>query len=94
MSHDVYGIIRKPLVTEKNMHRVETRNEYTFDVTPGCNKVEIRTAIEALFKVKVASVRTVNIKGKRKRHGANYHFTQNKKKAIVTLKEGSKIELI
>ncbi|MEE9393771.1 MAG: 50S ribosomal protein L23 [Planctomycetota bacterium] len=94
MSHDVYGVIRKPLVTEKNMHRVEARNEYTFEVKPGANKVEIRTAVEALFKVKVAAVRTITVKGKRKRHGANHHFTSGKKKAIVKLKEGSKIELI
>lgn len=93
MKRSRYQVIRRPLVTEKNTHRIDTRNQYTFEVDPAANKVEIRQAIESLFDVKVASVNTVNVMGKRKRHGWNWHVTGGMKKAIVTLKEG-KIEII
>ena len=94
MSRDHYQIIRRPLVTEKNMHRVETRGQYTFEVDPTANKVEIRMAIEALFGVKVKSVNTINVSGKRKRMGFNWHVGGSCKKAVVTLHEGEKIDIV
>lgn len=94
MSRDLYHVIRQPLMTEKNQNRVDSRGQYTFQVDGGANKVEIRKAVESLFNVKVASVNTVNFKGKPKRAGWNMFRTQRYKKAIVTLAPGEKIELI
>ena len=87
-------ILRRPLVTEKNMHRVETRNSYTFEVAPDANKIEIRQAAEKIFGVRVVDVRTMNVRGKRKRHGFNWHIAGGMKKAVITLKEGDKIDLL
>ncbi|HGY89587.1 MAG TPA: 50S ribosomal protein L23 [Planctomycetes bacterium] len=95
MSRDnEYQIIRRPLLTEKNMHRADTRNTYTFEVSPDANKVEVRQAIERLFKVKVKAVKTVRYKGKPKRRGYDFYTQGAMKKAIVTLQEGHKIDLI
>ena len=94
MSHDLYHVIRRPLMTEKNQNRVDSRNQYTFEVALSANKVQIRTALEKLFRVKVTGVNTVAFKGKPKRAGQNLFRTQPYKKAIVTLAPGEKIELI
>ena len=94
MSRDVHEVIRRPLVTEKNMHRSETRNQYTFEVDLNANKVEIRKAIEHLFKVRVTAVNTTKVKGKRKRHGFHWHMSGGMKKAIVSVHEDDKIDLL
>jgi large subunit ribosomal protein L23 len=94
MSRDIYHVIRHPLMTEKNQNRVDSQNQYTFEVDRSANKVEVKKAVEELFSVKVKSVSTVNVKGKPKRAGINLFRTQAYKKAIVTLAEGHKIELI
>lgn len=94
MSRSQYEIVRRPIMSEKNMHRVDTRNQYTFEVASDANKVEIRNAVEALFKVSVVRVNTMNSFGKRKRHGAHFHIAGAIKKAVVTLAEGDKIEII
>ena len=89
-----YEIIRRPLLTEKNMGRVETRNTYTFEVASDANKVEVRTAIEKLFDVKVKSVKTMNVRGKPKRRGLDFYMQGAMKKAVIVLQEGHKIDLI
>jgi large subunit ribosomal protein L23 len=94
MNRTAYNIVKKPRITEKSTALSEKHNAYTFEVAPDANKVEIRHAVEELFKVKVASVRTVNVKGKQKRVRASWGRTADWKKAIVTLKEGSKIDLM
>ena len=94
MSHDLTKILRRPIVTEKNMDRTEKRRQYTFEVDPSANKVEIRVAVEKMFKVRVTGVNTVNVAGKRKRHGFHFHTSGAMKKAVVTLAEGEKIEII
>jgi large subunit ribosomal protein L23 len=97
MKRDAYAIIKKPRITEKSTALSEKNNAYTFEVAPDANKIEIRHAVEDLFKVKVAKVHTVNVKGKPKlvrRRGMNWGRTADWKKAIVTLKEGSKIDLM
>ena len=66
-----YRIVRKPRVTEKGLKAVERGRAYAFEVAPTANKVEVRQAIEALFDVKVESVRTMNMLGKSKRVGRN-----------------------
>lgn len=85
-------IIIRPLVTEKSTQQKELSNQYVFEVHPNANKIEIQSAVEHLFKVKVAQVRTANVLGKVKRLGRKYGKRPDWKKAIVTLKEGSRIE--
>jgi len=94
VQRDQMTILRRPIVTEKNMARTETRNTYTFEVDPNANKIEIRNAVEKLFNVKVDTVHTVNVHGKQKRRGMQVYQTGGLKKAIVKLREGSKIELV
>jgi len=89
-----YRVVRRPLVTEKNMSRVERRNEYTFEVAKTANKVEIRRAVEELFNVKVVDVRTATKKGLPKRVGHYWTREADVKKAVVRLAEGYKIELL
>lgn len=91
---DAFKIIRRPLVTEKNMHRAETRNEYTFEVDRQANKIEIGRAVEGLFNVKVTRVRTATKKGLARRFGWNWADGPDVKKAIVKLAEGYKIDLL
>ena len=94
MSRDSHSILRRPLVTEKNMHAAETRNEYTFEVDRHANKIEIRGAIELLFNVKVVRVRTSIKKGLTRRVGWHWATGPSEKKAVVKLAEGYKIDLL
>ncbi len=82
-------IIKKPLVTEKTTSMMEEK-KYAFQVDLRANKIEIKNAVEELFKVKVKSVNTLRVSGKMKRMGANVGRRPNWKKAIITLEEGSK----
>lgn len=82
-------IVIKPIITEKSMGAL-AENKYTFEVAKNANKIEIAKAVEELFGVQVASVNTMNCKGRAKRVGMNRGFTPDWKKAVVTLKEGSK----
>ncbi|MDE6592949.1 MAG: 50S ribosomal protein L23 [Oscillospiraceae bacterium] len=82
-------IVIKPIITEKSMGAL-AENKYTFKVAKNANKIEIAKAVEELFDVQVASVNTMNCKGRSKRVGMNRGTTPDWKKAIVTLKEGSK----
>ncbi len=88
-----WDIILRPLVTEKSV-ALSAENKYTFAVDTRANKIEIRSAIEHVFKVKVLKVNTINVKGKPKRWGRRYEGHRSDwKKAIVTLKDGDKIEI-
>ncbi len=89
---EIHQIIRRPLVTEKSTQQKETHNQYVFEVQREANKIEIQRAVERLFKVKVIQVRTSNVLGKVKRLGRKYGKRPDWKKAIVTLKEGDRIE--
>lgn len=84
-------IIIRPIVSEKSYEQIE-QNRYTFEVHPDSEKVEIRRAVEELFKVKVLRVNTMNIKGKPKRLGRFQGYRSSWKKAIVTLQKGDRIE--
>lgn len=88
-----YDIIRAPLITEKSTILKERENKYAFLVDSRANKNEIKRAIEEIFKVKVLAVNTSYLRGKRKRVGKYSGKTPDVKKAILTLKEGDKIEL-
>jgi len=85
-------ILRKPLITEKS-NDLLAQNKYTFLVDLDANKIEIRQAVESLFKVKVEKVNTMRVKGKIKRVRRIPGRTPDRKKAIVTLKEGDRIEI-
>jgi len=91
------GIIYRPIVTEKMTTLQDKYRQYAFEVDPSANKIEIARAIERKFNVTVVSVRTLVQKGKAKaqltRRGRFEGRTKHWKKAIVTLKEGEKIEL-
>jgi large subunit ribosomal protein L23 len=65
----LYTVIRRPLITEKGLGVKETEGTLVFDVAPDATKTEVKQAVEALFKVKVAAVRTANVVGKERRRG-------------------------
>lgn len=87
-------IVREMLLTEKGSRQTETHNQYQFKVHPDANKIEIKQAVEELFKVKVTHVNTLNRFGKKKRERTmNFGTTAGWKKAVVTLKAGDTIDL-
>lgn len=90
------GIIFRPIVTEK-ISNLQEKGIYAFEVDPRANKLEIARAVTKKFNVTVTNVRTINVKGKTKaqmtRRGKFVGMTSHMKKAIVTLKEGEKIDL-
>jgi large subunit ribosomal protein L23 len=88
-----HQVVLKPLLTEKGTRRKEEGNQYLFRVAKTANKVEIKQAIEQLFKVTVLEVRTARVRGKVKRLGRFQGRRPDWKKAIATLKEGDSIEL-
>ena len=85
-SHDV---IISPIITEASMARLAEK-KYTFKVASDANKIEIKKAVEEIFKVEVAKVNTISMKSKNKRVGYHFGKTSEWKKAIVTLKASSK----
>jgi large subunit ribosomal protein L23 len=93
VNRDVYTIVKTPIVTEKSTVATEHQNAYTFLVDRHANKVEIKDAIQKIFKVKVAKVRTQVRKGKARRVRYQWGQQPDWKRAIVTLAEGHKIEL-
>lgn len=90
---DIYAVIKRPLVTESVMDKLEKTNTYVFEVHPDANKIQIRKAVEKLFGVKVVSVNTARVHGKFRRHGRAISQRPDWKKAFVKLQEGSAIEL-
>jgi large subunit ribosomal protein L23 len=83
-------IIRRPLVTEKSTIRREEQNVITFEVAGSANKIQVKQAVEELFKVKVEEVRLFNVRGKMKRMGRFVGKRRDWRKAYVRLKEGEK----
>mgnify|MGYP003586246553 CR=1 FL=1 len=91
---DPRTIIHQMLLSEKGTTLKEQANQYLFEVHPSANKIEIRRAVEQLFKVKVTRVNTMNRPGKQKRlRTMKYGRTAAWKRAVVALKAGDKIEL-
>lgn len=90
------SIILRPVVTEKSMREAEQRNTYTFEVHPAANKVEIRRAIEGMFNVAVIDVNTMQVRGKQRRRSYRHRtgHTAQRKKALVTLAEGDRIDVV
>ncbi len=88
-----YDVIRRPLITEKANLAKERLNTYHFEVPITVHRQEVREAVERVFRVQVADVRTMIVRGKVKRRGRNMGKRPNWKKAIVRLKEGFKIDI-
>ncbi|MEJ2100808.1 MAG: 50S ribosomal protein L23 [Desulfobacterales bacterium] len=87
-----YEIIKRPLNTEKTNIQKEALNQVTFEIDRRANRIEVKRAVEAAFKVKVARVHTMQIRGKTKRRGRFVGKRRDWKKAIVTLMPGERIE--
>ncbi|MBI4381501.1 MAG: 50S ribosomal protein L23 [candidate division NC10 bacterium] len=87
-----HQIIHRPVITEKGTGLKDQVNQYLFEVARDANKIEIKRAVESLFRVKVLQVRTLSMKGKKKRVGRSVGRTPDWKKAVATLKEGDSIE--
>ncbi len=86
-----YEIIKKPITTEKSTN-LQQFNQYSFIVSKNSNSSEIKSAIEAIFKVKVSKVNTSILRGKGKTFKGQYGFRKDTKRAIVTLNEGNTID--
>jgi len=89
---DIYKVIKEPHITEKGTVHKELNNQIVFKVHPKANKVEIRRAVETLFKAKVLDVKTLNIRGKKRRLGRSTGKRADWKKAVVKLAPGENIE--
>lgn len=90
----IYSVIKKPLFTEKGSAIKESENKILVEVNKDANKLEIKQAIEEIFKVKVDKVATVMSHGKWKRYGKSIGRRSDRKKAIITLKKGEKLDFI
>jgi large subunit ribosomal protein L23 len=86
-----YTVIRRPLITEKGLGVKETEGTLVFEVAPSATKTEVKKAVEMLFKVKVATVRTASVAGKERRRGKYVGYRPDWKKAYVRLKAGEKM---
>ena len=87
-----YQVVLRPLITEKATHLSERHNAYTFEVNPLATKTEVKRAVEELFNVKVADVRTQNRRGKLRRYRLKSGRMRNWKKAIVALTADHRID--
>ena len=87
----IYEVIKRPIVTEKGVAKKEAERTLCFEVARDANKVMVKAAVEQLFKVKVAGVRTANGVGKLRRRGRFTGYRSDWKKAYVTLKAGEKM---
>ncbi len=87
----VYDIIRRPLITEKGHDKRENERTLCFEVHPDANKIQIKQAVETVFRVRVEDVRTSNFYGKLRRRGRFSGYASDWKKAYVRLADGQKI---
>jgi large subunit ribosomal protein L23 len=87
-----HQILVRPIITEKGT-MLNDQSKYAFEVLPNANKIEIKRAVEEIFKVKVAAVNVMRVPGKQRRMGRHQGMTRSWKKAVVTLQPGGRIEL-
>lgn len=92
MNLNVYEVLRRPIITEKSTGQAG-QSKYTFEVARDANKLQVKQAVEKIFKVNVVDVNIVNVPGKMRRVGRHRGLTSPWKKAIVTLGAGQRIEL-
>jgi len=86
------NILRRPIILTEKSNRLRERNQVIFEVAPTANKIQIRDAVQKLFKVTVVGVNTMRYRGKQRRMGRGYAKLSNWKKAVITLKEGDQIQ--
>ena len=91
---NLYTIVKKPLFTEKGSKLKETENKVLIEVSRDANKIDIKRAIEEIFRVKVEKISTINKPGKWKKFGRSVGKRPDRKKAIITLKKGEKLDFI
>ncbi len=91
---NLHTVIKKPLFTEKGAKLKESENKVLVEVAKDANKVDIKKAIEDIFKVKVEKVATVTTNGKWKKYGKSIGRRPDRKKAIITIKKGEKLDFI
>lgn len=91
MPTHLHGIIRRPIITEKGLGVKETQNTVVFEVAAAATKTQIKEAVQQIFKVKVAGVRTANFVGKMRRRGRYEGYRRDWKKAYVKLAAGEKM---
>lgn len=91
---NLHTIIKKPLFTEKGAKLKEGENKVLVEVEREANKLDIKMAIEEIFKVKVEKVATVTTRGKWKKYGRSVGKRPDRKKAIITIKKGEKLDFI
>ena len=91
MTKKAHSVLQLPVITEKSTFQKEKNHTLTFKVAGDANKIDIKAAVEKIFKVKVESVRTANFHGKLRRQGRYSGHRPDWKKAYVTLKEGEKM---
>ena len=89
-----YEIVKRPIVTEKSSNQNEELNKVFFEVANSANKIEIKRAIEQIFETEVVNVNVRWVKGKKKRLGKNEGKRADKKRAIITLAEGKRIDIL
>ena len=87
----IYEVIKRPIVTEKGVTKKDSEQTLCFEVAPDANKILVKAAVEQMFKVKVADVRTSNQVGKLRRRGRFSGYRSDWKKAYVRLKPGQKM---
>ena len=88
---NLFAVIKRPIITEKGLDQKEEKSILCFEVDVYANKREVKDAIEKLFKVKVASVKTLSFRGKERRRGRYTGYKPDWKKAYVKLKPGEKM---
>ena len=91
---DIYSVIKRPLFTEKGTTLKESENKVLIEVDRKANKIDIKNAVEEIFKVQVESINTINKRPKRRMRGRIPGRTTATKKAIITLKKGEKLDFI
>ncbi len=91
MALEMFQIIRRPVITEKGLGVKETQQTVVFEVAPEATKTQIKEAVQKIFNVKVASVRTANFPGKMRRRGLTAGYRRDWKKAYVRLAPGEKM---
>jgi large subunit ribosomal protein L23 len=89
----LFEVLRRPLVTEKNTSLQQPQGKYVFEVDTDANKVQVKQAVEKAFKVTVTQVNMITVRGKEKRVGRKKVAGSPWKKAVVTLKPGDKIQI-
>ena len=89
-----YQILKRPLITEKSMQLKESENKIFLEVSPDANRIEIKKAVEKVFKVKVKKVNVLNKKGKHVMFRSQTGKRKDWKKAIITLHEGEQVDFL